>query len=146
MRIEKHFKYLKDARNCAELSTCIRRGYGAVLVKNDRPISSGYNGSARGMIHCCDVGICWREHNQIPHGERYEECVSIHAEENCMYRADWEQMQGATMYLFGLENGVPINARPCKLCEKRIRTNGVSKVICGNSDGTYFIMTMGEEK
>ena len=124
MRLEKHLKYLKDARNCAELSTCMRRGYGAVIVKDDRTISNGYNGASRGLSHCCDTGVCWREVHHVPSGERYEEYRAVHAEQNALYRASWEDKHGATMYLFGFNRGNPINARPCRICEKHIRKNG----------------------
>ena len=139
----KTMRYLKDARNAAELSTCIRRQYGAVIVKGDRPISSGYNGAAVGCEHCTDKGTCWREEHGIPAGEQYEKCQAIHAEENAMYRADWSEMQDSVMYLFGLQNGIPIDARPCDICIKRITTNGVHKIICGNADGTYHILRTG---
>lgn len=138
----KNIRYLKDARNAAELSTCLRRQYGAVIVKDDRPLSSGYNGSASGLEHCSDIGNCWREANHIPHGDQYEKCKAIHAEENAMYRADWVQMQGAFLYLFGMQNGVPIDARPCALCIKRIASNGILKVFCGNANGTITIIQL----
>ena len=147
-RAKKVERYLKDARNAAELSTCLRRQYGAVIVQEGRaihgdlPLNSGYNGSAVGCDNCCDKGVCWREQNGIPHGEQYEKCQAIHAEENAMYRSNWLDMQGATLYLFGMENGRPIDARPCDICIKRIRTNGISKVICGNADGSQHIIRM----
>lgn len=133
-------RYLKDAHNAAELSTCLRRQYGAVIVKNDRPISSGYNGAAVGSVHCTDKGVCWREEHNVPQGTLYEKCQAIHAEENAMYRADWNDLQGATLYLFGMQDGVPIDARPCALCIKRIKTNGIEKIICSNADGGIHII------
>ena len=78
-RISKPEYYLNIAKAVALRSTCIRRKYGAVIVKDDRIIATGYNGSARGERNCCDTGECWREMNNIPHGERYEECVAGHA-------------------------------------------------------------------
>ena len=142
VRVKKTLKFLKDARNCAELSTCLRRQYGAVIVKGDRQVSSGYNGSARGCEHCTELGYCWREKNNVPSGERYEECEAIHAEQNAMYRCDWEVMQGATLFIYGMENGTPIDSRPCKICERHIRTNGIAKVVCGNKDGSFFTYTI----
>lgn len=147
--LQKIMRYLKDAHNAAELSTCIRRQYGAVIVKDDRPLSSGYNGAAVGSVHCTDRGICFREEHGIPHGTQYEQCQAIHAEENAMYRTNWLEMQGATMYLFGLQTNDDafksgetrsIDARPCDICIKRIKTNGLSKVVCGNADGTFHII------
>ena len=79
-RISKRDYYLEIAKTVALRSTCLRRQYGAVIVKDDIIIATGYNGAARGETNCCDVGQCWREANGIPHGERYEECVAVHAE------------------------------------------------------------------
>ena len=76
MRISKVEYYLNIARAVAKRSTCLRRQYGAVIVKNDEIISTGYNGSHRGADNCCDVGVCWREAHGIPHGEQYEKCES----------------------------------------------------------------------
>lgn len=86
-RISKDDYYLGIARAVSMRSTCLRRQYGAVIVKNDRIVSTGYNGAAIGEPNCCDVGRCWREMNNIPHGERYEECVAVHAEANAIIQA-----------------------------------------------------------
>lgn len=142
MRIEKHFAFLEMALVNAKLSTCIRRGYGSVLVKDGLVVSMGYNGSASGQEHCCDTKVCWRELNNIPSGERYEECVSVHSEQNALYHASWEQKQGATLYLAGIDIGTGkiITARPCKICDKHIRNNGISQVICMNEDETFNVI------
>ena len=86
-RISKRDYYLEIAKTVALRSTCLRRQYGAVIVKDDIIIATGYNGAARGETNCCDVGQCWREANGIPHGERYEECVAVHAEDNAISQA-----------------------------------------------------------
>ena len=109
-------------------STCLRRQYGAVIVKNDRIISTGYNGSARGEPNCCDVGECWRESHGIPHGEQYEKCVAVHAEDNAISQAGREAI-GATLYLAGFENGKPISAVPCAMCERKIKNAQIHEVI-----------------
>lgn len=132
-RISKRDYYLFIARAVARRSTCIRRHYGAVIVKDDRIIATGYNGAARGEPNCCDVGTCWREANNIPHGERYEECVAVHAEDNAISQAGRDAM-GATLYLWGEESdGTIIRAAPCMMCERKIKNAGIKEVV--NYDG-----------
>lgn len=132
MRISKDEYYLTIARAVAGRSTCIRRQYGAVIVKDDEIISTGYNGSARDEANCCDVGVCWREEHHIPHGEQYEKCVAVHAEQNAIISAARRECIGATLYLAGLENGVPIeNPAPCLICSRMIKNSGIVRVVTG---------------
>lgn len=133
-RIGKREYYLGIADAVAKRSTCLRRQYGAVIVKDDCIISTGYNGSARGEKNCCDVGYCWRESNNIPHGERYEKCVAIHAEDNAISQAGRESI-GATLYLAGFENGKRISAKPCVMCERKIKNAGIAEVVCFDLGG-----------
>lgn len=121
--------YLNIAKAVAGRSTCLRRQYGAVIVNHDEIVSTGYNGSARGEDNCCDVGECWREWNDIPHGERYEECVAVHAEMNAIISASRKEMQGADLYLYGMERGKTIDAVPCKICSRLIKNAGIWRVI-----------------
>lgn len=121
--------FLGIAEAVAKRSTCIRRQYGAVIVKNDVIVSTGYNGSPRNADNCCDNGVCWREENNIPHGERYEMCQAIHAEENAIMNANPSDRVGATLYLVGIEDGKRIEAKPCKMCEKRIRNAQIRWVV-----------------
>lgn len=128
-RISKREYYLFIARAVARRSTCIRRHYGAVIVKDDRIIATGYNGAARGEPNCCDVGTCWREAHGIPHGEQYEKCVAVHAEDNAISQAGRDAL-GATLYLWGEEaNGTIIQAAPCMMCERKIKNAGIKEVI-----------------
>lgn len=127
-RISKDQYYLDIAKAVAQRSTCLRRQYGAVIVKNDRIIATGYNGSARNEANCCDSGVCWREAHGIPHGERYEECVAVHAEDNAISQAGRETI-GATLYLAGFENGKIIKAVPCKMCNRKIINAQIEKVV-----------------
>lgn len=120
--------YLNIAEVVASRSTCNRRQYGAVIVKDDRIIATGYNGSARGDANCCDVGQCWRELHGVKHGERYEMCVAVHAESNAISQAGREAL-GATLYLVGLEHGKRIDAEPCLMCERQIKNAGIEKVV-----------------
>lgn len=127
-RISKDNYYLEIAKTVALRSTCIRRKYGAVIVKDDRIISTGYNGSARGEANCCDRGMCQREALGIPHGERYEMCVAVHAEDNAISQAGRETA-GATLYLAGIEHGAVITAVPCMMCERKIKNAGIVRVV-----------------
>ena len=130
MRPSKVKYYLDIAAAVAARSTCLRRQYGAVIVKNDTIVSTGYNGAARGVLNCCDSGECWREANGIPHGEQYEKCQAVHAEANAIINASREEMEGATLYLAGFENGEMIrNARPCEMCERLIMNAGIAAVV-----------------
>lgn len=127
-RITKDEYYLGIALAVAKRSTCLRRQYGAVIVKGDNIIATGYNGSARGEPNCCDVGECWRQAHNIPHGEQYEKCVAVHAEDNAISQAGREAI-GATLYLAGLEDGKHIKAEPCVMCDRKIKNARITKVI-----------------
>lgn len=130
-RIQKQEYYLSIAAAVAQRSTCLRRQYGAVIVKNDEIVATGYNGAPRGDENCCDVGECWRERNNIPHGEQYEKCVAVHAECNAIISASRNEMLGSTLYLFGYEglDQVNENPAPCLICTRMIKNAGIEKVI-----------------
>ena len=98
-RISKENYYLNIAQTVLERATCLRRVYGAIIVKNDEIISTGYNGSPRGRKNCVDMGFCTREAMQVPRGERYELCRSVHAEANAIISASRRDMVGGTLYL-----------------------------------------------
>lgn len=127
-RISKAEYYLGIALAVAKRSTCLRRQYGAVIVKGDNIIATGYNGSARGEPNCCDVGECWRQAHNIPHGEQYEKCVAVHAEDNAISQAGREAI-GATLYLAGLEDGKLIKAEPCMMCARKIKNARIKEVV-----------------
>lgn len=131
MRTNKHSYYLGIAEAVLKRSTCIRRKYGAVIVKDDEIISTGYNGAPRGWENCCDAGFCFREHEGIPHGERYEACRSVHGEANAIISASRRDMIGATLYLAGQEaDGSSIeDAEPCAMCKRLIINAGIKEVI-----------------
>lgn len=133
-RIDKEEYYLGIALAVAKRSTCIRRQYGAVIVKNDEIIATGYNGSPRGTKNCCDTGYCWREENNIPHGERYEACKSVHAEQNAIISASRKDMIGSTLYLAGIENGKVIKAVPCDICCRMIINSGIKEVVVSKGE------------
>ena len=129
--------YLDIAAAVAARSTCLRRQYGAVIVKNDMIISTGYNVSARGWINCYDLGECWRETNGIPHGEQYEKCKAVHAEANAIISASRLDMMGATLYLAGFEDGKRIpNPKPCQMCVRLIENAGIINVVTNEGQDT----------
>lgn len=130
-RIDKKKYYLNIAREVSKRSTCLRRQYGAVIVKHDEIIATGYNGAPRGQDNCCDVGECYRERNNIPHGEQYEKCVAVHAEQNAIISAARRDMIGATMYLAGYDavTDEELDAEPCLICRRMIANAGIDEVI-----------------
>lgn len=130
IRPDKTSYYLSVAGMIAQRSTCNRRQYGAVIVKDDRIISTGYNGSARGEANCCDTGSCVREQMHVPHGERYELCSAVHAEANAIINGNPSDMIGATLYLVGYEGNYLLpNAQPCAMCARLIKNAQIKEVI-----------------
>ena len=121
-RISKENYYLNIAQTVLERATCLRRVYGAIIVKNDEIISTGYNGSPRGRKNCVDMGFCTREAMQVPRGERYELCRSVHAEANAITKVakSANNCDGSTLY---------ITAAPCIECSKLIIQAGIRRVV-----------------
>lgn len=137
--------YLNIAKEISKRSTCIRRQYGAVIVKNDEIIATGYNGAPRGIVNCCDQGYCWREHNNIPHGEQYEKCVAVHAEQNAIISSSRRDMIDSVMYLAGCDaqTGEELNAEPCLICSRMILNSGIKMVITNN--GTITVSELAKQ-
>ena len=136
MRTDKTNYYLDIAETVLERGTCIRRNYGAIIVKNDAIISTGYVGAPRGRQNCSDMGVCVRETLNVPRGERYELCRSVHAEQNAIINAAREDMIGATMFLVGKDakTGAYVeNACACSLCKRMIINAGIVKLVIRNS-------------
>lgn len=138
-RIEKNLYYLGIAEAVSKRSTCLRRHYGAVIVRDDIIMATGYNGSARGEQNCSDVGKCYREERGIPHGERYELCNAVHAEMNAVIQAGFDKTRNSTLYLAGTDSdGNRIDAIPCKMCWRVIKNAGITKVVAMNDkDAPY---------
>lgn len=130
-RMDKDMYYLGIADAVNRRSTCLRRHYGAVIVNNDEIISTGYNGSPRGEVNCCDCGVCERERLNIPKGERYELCVAVHAEQNAIISQSRDRMVGGTMYIVGREvsTGEYANPAPCMMCRRYIKNAGIKRVV-----------------
>ena len=130
-RVDKTNYYLDIAQTVAERGTCLRRNFGAIIVKHDEIISTGYNGAPRGRINCSDRGNCRREMLNIPKGQRYELCRSVHAEANCIISAPRSDMLGAELYLACLDakTGELYGAvEPCAMCKRMIINSGIERV------------------
>lgn len=132
--------YLDLAETVAKRSTCIRRKYGAVIVKNDEVISTGYVGAPRGRKNCTDTGMCIRQEMNIPRGERYELCRSVHAEMNAIISASRDKMIGSTMYLAGVDaqtgEYIP-NSNSCSMCKRVMINAGIEKVYIRDGKDEY---------
>ncbi|TSC96366.1 MAG: dCMP deaminase [Parcubacteria group bacterium Athens1014_10] len=125
--------YLEIAKQVARRGTCQRRRFGALIVKDDQIISTGYVGAPRKAVNCQDLDICPRTKANIPSGERYELCRSVHAEMNVIINAARAGVSilGGVLYLYGENiNGTPVeNIQPCKLCKRMIINAGLKEVI-----------------
>lgn len=131
-RTSKQNYYLDIADAVLERSTCLRRKYGAIIVRSDEIISTGYNGAPRGRRNCSDLGGCTRESLHIPSGERYELCRSVHAEANAIISASRRDMIGATLYLVGRDartNELLTEASSCSMCKRQLINAGIERVV-----------------
>ena len=139
-RVSKDNYYISIAKQVSMRGTCLRRNYGAIIVKNDEIISSGYTGSPRGCDNCSDIGFCLREKLNIKGKERYELCKSVHAEMNAIISASRKDMIGATLYLAGFDNNGNLhNANCCDMCKKMIINAGISDIKCCQEDGSIKV-------
>ncbi|MBR2743505.1 MAG: cytidine deaminase [Clostridia bacterium] len=139
-RRDKTNYYLDIAQTVASRGTCLRRNYGAIIVSHDQIISTGYTGAPRGRENCCDLGFCLREKMNIPRGERYEMCRSVHAEANAIIAAARDLMIGATMYVVGLyaQTGELVSdSNSCQMCKRMIINAGISEVVFRRSENDF---------
>lgn len=139
-RVDKTNYYLDIAQTVAARGTCLRRNFGAILVKNDQIISTGYVGAPRGRQNCCDLGYCMRAKLNIPRGERYELCRSVHAEANAIISASRSEMLGSTLYLVGVEfdtGSYVADAGPCSMCRRLIINAGIKTVVVRDTEQDY---------
>ena len=142
-RIEKENYYLDIAQTVLERSTCLRRCYGAIIVQNDEIVATGYNGAPRGRKNCCDLGYCMRERLQVPRGERYELCRSVHAEANAIISASRRECIGATIYLVGKEAStgkILGDATSCSMCRRMIINAGIERVVIRRTETEFSIV------
>jgi len=125
--------YLDIADAAQERSTCLRRRYGAIIVRDDEIVATGYNGAPRGRQNCTDLGFCARKQLNVPSGERYELCRSVHAEANAIISAARRDMMGATLYLVGRDSETGEynpDTTPCSMCRRLIINAGIARVVC----------------
>lgn len=142
-RIDKINYYLDIAQTVLERSTCRRRHYGAIIVRNDEIIATGYNGAPRGRINCDELGYCVREQLSIPSGERYELCRSVHAEANAIISASRRDMVGSTLYLVGRDarTGALLgDATSCAMCRRQVINAGISRVIIRRTEAEFQVV------
>lgn len=132
--------YLDLAESVSQRGTCLRKRYGAVIVKNDEVISTGYVGAPRGRQNCSDMKYCLRQKMQIPRGERYELCRSVHAEMNAIISASRQQMLDSDIYLVGLEvetGDYVKNANSCPMCKRVMINAGIRRVFIRDTHEEY---------
>ncbi len=142
-RRDKRNYYLVLAEMVSKRSTCLRRSYGAVIVKNDEVISTGYVGAPRGRSNCSDMGYCIRQELNVPRGERYELCRSVHAEANAIISASRDKMLDSTMYLTGVEvsdGSYVSNSCCCSMCKRMVINAGIKEVVIRDSYDKYRII------
>lgn len=147
-RIDKENYYLDIAQTVAERSTCLRRNYGAIIVNNDEIVSSGYNGAPRGRRNCADLNACTREKLNIPSGERYELCRSVHAEANAIISASRREMLGATLYMACVnpkDGHLMAGSTSCSMCRRTIINAGIAKVIIRDTDREFRVVDVEKE-
>lgn len=146
-RTSKENYYLGIADAVLDRSTCMRRKYGAIIVRNDEIISTGYNGAPRGRRNCSDLGRCTRETLRIPSGERYELCRSVHAEANAIISASRRDMIGASIYLVGRDartGELLHDAMSCSMCKRQIINAGIDRVIIRTGETEYITIPVSD--
>ena len=146
-RISKENYYLDIAETVLERATCLRRVYGAIIVKNDEIISTGYNGAPRGRANCVDMGYCSREVMRVPRGQRYELCRSVHAEANAIISAARRDMVGGTLYLVGRDaqtGELLTDATSCAMCRKLIINAGIDRVVIRRTKTDFEVVPVSD--
>lgn len=147
-RIDKENYYLDIAQTVSERSTCLRRCYGSIIVKNDEIIATGYNGAPRGRKNCVDLNYCTREAMNIPSGERYELCRSVHAEANCIISAARSETLGATLYMTCRDPGTGeliAGSTSCSMCRRLIINAGIKRVVIRDTREDYRVVDVDKE-
>ena len=146
-RISKENYYLDIAMTVAERGTCLRRKFGAIIVKNDVIVSTGYNGAPRGRKNCSDLQFCFRDKMNIPRGERYEMCRSVHAEQNAVIAAPRDQMLGATLYMVCVNSKtgeLEPGTSSCMMCKRQVINAGIANVVVRDDKENYRIIDVNE--
>lgn len=140
-RPDKDEYYLGIAKAVCKRSPCIRRRFGAIVVKNDAVVSTGYNGPARGVVNCLQVG-CLKDEHEIPAYKGYDYCPAVHAEENSIINAARQGVSvlGGNLYLYGekFETEEIFEGKPCDRCKRTIINAGIETLIKQRPDGTII--------
>jgi dCMP deaminase len=137
--------YLNIAREVAQRSACFRVKIGAVILRGDQIVSTGYIGAPRGTKDSLERGFCLRDKLKIPHGRNYELCRSVHAEQNCIINAARAGVSifGGDMYIYSeRQTGEKFNSLPCFICKKMIINAGLERIICSTEDGKFRIFNV----
>jgi len=133
--------FIGIAKAVATRATCLRRKYGAVITKDNIIVSTGYNGAPAGMKDCLEVGKCTRKELQIPHGERYELCHSVHAEANAIIRASVDELRGSTIYITGADSkDSECLSEPCMMCKRMILNSRIAKVVYSDGKNGFKVI------
>jgi len=133
--------FIGIAKAVSARATCLRRKYGAVITKDNIIVSTGYNGAPSGMKDCLEVGRCTRRELQIPHGERYELCHSVHAEANAIIRASVDELRGATIYISGTDDkDKECGAELCMMCKRMILNARIGKVVFSDRNKGFVVV------
>lgn len=146
-RRDKFNYYLDIAETVLTRGTCLRRNYGAIIVKNDEIISTGYTGSPRGRKNCLDINFCTRDKLNIPRGQMYEVCRSVHAEANAIISAARRDMIGSTLYLVGRnqkDDSYVENGNSCTMCKRMIINAGIDMVVIRDDKNNYRTVMVSE--
>ena len=146
-RVSKHNYYLDIAQTVSERSTCLRKHYGSIIVKNDSIVSTGYNGAPRGRKNCSDLGNCYRDKMNVPRGERYELCRSVHSEANAIIAAPRDQMIGATLYMCCTDPStgeIVGGTTSCMMCKRLVINAGIEKVYVRETKDKYTVYNVSE--
>ena len=146
-RVSKENYYLDIAQTVAERCTCLRKRYGAIIVKNDVILSTGYNGAPRGRANCIDLAYCMRDKLNIPRGERYEMCRSLHSEANAIINASRDQMLGGTLYMVCTDpkdGSLVAGTNSCMMCKRQIINAGIETVIYRDTPDTYRVVNVAD--
>ena len=144
-RRSKILYYLDIADAAQARSTCLRRRFGAIIVKDDEIVSTGYNGAPRGRKNCTDLGYCARNRLNVPAGERYELCRSVHAEANAIISAARRDTVGGTLYLVGRDaqtGKLLSDATSCSMCRRLVINSGLEKVVIRKTKTEFEVVSV----
>ena len=147
MRVSKENYYLDIAETVAERGTCMRRQFGAIIVKDDVIISTGYHGAPRGRKNCTDINFCIRDELKIPRGERYEMCRSVHAEANAIIAAPRDLMLGSTLYMVCVnpkDGSLYPGTSSCMMCKRLVINAGIETVVIRDTKHEFRVIKVSD--